>query len=53
MTNQPPDRIQPGRLLARAGLVLIISLAIISMSFLAVQLIAQLLPTLFPSGVTQ
>lgn len=52
MTNQSPNRLQPGRLLAKAGLVLIVSLAIISMSFLAVQLMAQLLPTLFPSGAT-
>jgi hypothetical protein len=50
MTEKQPDRFRLGRTIALAGVVFVISLAIISMTLLGFGLIPEILPTLFPSA---
>ena len=47
--SEPESRQHPGRKIALAGVVLAVSLAIISMMLLLLLLMPQILPALFPA----
>lgn len=47
MTSQDPDRFRLGRTIALAGVVFVISLAILCMTLLAAGLAPEIFPTLF------
>jgi uncharacterized protein (TIGR02246 family) len=50
MTDEQPDRFRLGRTIALAGVVFVISLAILTMTLLALGLLPQIVPTLYPSS---
>jgi uncharacterized protein (TIGR02246 family) len=50
MTDQQPARFRLGRTIALAGVVVAISLAILTMTLLALNLLPQIFPTLYPAS---